>query len=254
MGRESPPAAFQAGSQMLKFTCPHHMRTRPVLQAKIGPLENVDFGDEFGYSAAALPPVGEGRQDATWLCAVLVGNARFGNSPAEETPMNHCVVLNADYTFLNLVNWKRAMSLLAKGKVEIIKASRHTVRCSSGRELKIPSVIRLIKLIRTIYRTGVAFTKRNVMVRDRFRCGYCGARCGILSIDHIIPKSRGGKTTFENCVTACKACNLKKGSRTPGEARMFLKSRPYQPTISEFLRLKFESLGVHEVLMDLGIF
>jgi 5-methylcytosine-specific restriction endonuclease McrA len=198
-------------------------------------------------------PAGAGRQGATCPRAAPFGNARSGSCPVEETPMNHCVVLNADYTFLNLVNWKRAMCLLAKGKVEIIKASRRTVRSSSGQEQKIPSVIRLIKLIRTIYRTGVAFTKRNVMIRDRFRCGYCGARCERLSIDHIVPKSRGGKTTFENCVTACKICNLKKGSRTPGEARMFLKSRPYQPTISEFLRLKFESLGVHEVLIDLGI-
>jgi 5-methylcytosine-specific restriction endonuclease McrA len=182
------------------------------------------------------------------------GAASLLSSPAGENPMTHCVVLNADYTFLNLVNWKRAMCLLAKGKVEIVKDSHHTVRSSSGRVLKIPAVIRLIKLIRTIYRAGVAFTKRNVMIRDRFCCTYCGTRRERLSIDHIIPKSRGGKTTFENCVTACKSCNLKKGSRTPGEARMYLKSRPYQPTISEFLRLKFESLGVNEVLKELGVF
>ena len=166
----------------------------------------------------------------------------------------HCVLLNADYTFLNLVNWKRAICLIAKGKVEVVKDSQKTIRDASGMEMKIPAVMRLIKLIRTIYRTSVAFTKRNVLIRDHFKCAYCGARKERLSIDHIIPKSKGGKMTFENCVAACKACNLKKGGRTPSEARMYLKIKPYQPTISEFLRLKFESLGIHDVLRELGVF
>ncbi|MCP4626660.1 MAG: HNH endonuclease [bacterium] len=168
--------------------------------------------------------------------------------------MTQCVLLNADYTFLNLVNWKRAICLMAKGKVEVVKDSRRTIRNCSGTELKVPAVMRLIKLIRTIYRTRVTFTKRNVLIRDRFKCAYCGARREKLSIDHIIPKSRGGKMTFENCVAACRPCNLKKGGRTPSEARMYLKLRPYQPTISEFLHLKFENLGLHDVLRELGFF
>jgi len=168
--------------------------------------------------------------------------------------MTHCVLLNADYTFLNLVNWKRAVCLMAKGKVEVVKDSRNIIRNCSGVELKVPAVMRLIKLIRTIYRSSVTFTKKNVLIRDRFKCAYCGARREKLSIDHIIPKSRGGKMTFENCVAACRPCNLKKGGRTPNEARMYLKVRPYQPTISEFLRLKFENLGIQNVLRELGVF
>ena len=168
--------------------------------------------------------------------------------------MTQCVLLNADYSFLNLVNWKRAFCLIAKGKVEVVKDSQRTIRNASGDELKVPAVMRLIKLIRTIYRSSVSFTKRNVLVRDKFKCAYCGTRQERLSIDHIIPKSRGGKTNFENCVAACKACNLKKGGRTPNEAKMYLKARPFQPTISEFLRLKFENLGIHDVLADLGLF
>ena len=168
--------------------------------------------------------------------------------------MTQCVLLNADYTFLNLVNWKRAVCLMAKGKVEVVKHSPRTIRSCSGAVLKVPAVMRLIKLIRTIYRTSVTFTKRNVLIRDRFKCAYCGTRREKLSIDHIIPKSRGGKMTFENCVAACKPCNLKKGGRTPNEAKMYLKARPYQPTISEFLRLKFENLGIHEVLQELTLF
>ena len=172
----------------------------------------------------------------------------------KEIEMTHCVLLNADYTFLNLVNWKRAMCLMAKGKVEVIKDSPATVKCSGGVEHKVPAVMRLIKLIRTIFRSGVAFTKRNIYVRDGFKCAYCGTRKERLSIDHIIPKSRGGKTTFENCVAACRTCNLKKGGRTPREAVMFLKVKAYQPTISEFLQLKFKSLGIHEILTELGVY
>ena len=127
--------------------------------------------------------------------------------------MMQCVLLNADYSFLNMVHWKRAFCLLAKGKVEVVRETQQTIRNSSGQVFKVPAVMRLIKLIRTIYRARVAFTKRNVLVRDRFQCAYCGTRKEKLSIDHIIPKSRGGQTNFENCVAACKACNLKKGSR-----------------------------------------
>jgi len=166
--------------------------------------------------------------------------------------MSHCILLNADYSFLNLVNWKRALCLMAKGKVEVVKDSRATVLSAAGKIFRVPAVLRLIKLIRTIYRAGVAFTKRNVLVRDGFRCAYCGSQRDRLSIDHIIPRSRGGKTIFENCVAACKICNLKKGGRTPSEAGMYLRIKAYQPTISEFLRLKFQNLGFQEILNEIG--
>ena len=168
--------------------------------------------------------------------------------------MTHCILLNADYTFLNVVHWKRAICLIAKGKVEVLKDSPETVRSSAGSIFKVPAVMRLIKLIRTIYRTGVAFCKKNIFIRDSFKCAYCGTTKMRLTIDHIIPKSRGGHSTFENCVAACKPCNIKKGDQTPREAKMFLNVRPVQPTISEFLRLKLEKLGIHALLRDLGVY
>lgn len=167
--------------------------------------------------------------------------------------MTTCILLNADYSFLSLVHWKRAVCLLVKGKAEVVRESAATVRNASGEVLRIPAVMRLVKLIRTIYRTGVAFTKRNVLVRDGFRCAYCGSPKERLSIDHILPRSRGGRTTFENCVAACKSCNLKKGGRTPSEAGMFLKVRPVRPTVSEFLRLKLQHLGLQGVLSEIGL-
>lgn len=91
------------------------------------------------------------------------------------------------------------------------------------------------------------------MVRDRYLCVYCKSNRD-LTIDHVIPASRGGKNSFENCVTACRTCNNKKGNRTPREAKMFLKKQPYAPTISEFFRIKMDQLGMHKLLKELGVY
>ena len=168
--------------------------------------------------------------------------------------MTQCVLLNADYTFLNVVDWKKAMRLLIKDKITVLRYSKRIVKTAEGVVMKIPAVMKLIKLIRTLYRTRVPFSKRNVFVRDGFKCAYCSAKKDKLTIDHIIPRSRGGKTDFENCVAACKSCNNKKGNKTPSEVNMYLKVKAYQPTISEFLRLKVKKLGITEVLKGFGIY
>jgi len=165
-----------------------------------------------------------------------------------------CVLLNADYTFLNMVHWKRAMCLIANGKVQVLRESEKTIRGAEGLVMRIPAVMRLIKLIRTLYKNRVPFSKKNVLVRDGFRCAYCGAEKVKLTIDHIIPRSRGGSTCFENCVTSCKSCNTRKGSNTPSEVSMFLKVKAYQPTIAEFLLMKVRNLGIWEALKEFGIY
>lgn len=168
--------------------------------------------------------------------------------------MNHCVLLNADYTFLNVIDWKRAMRMIMKGKVQIIRYSEKVITTAEGAIIKIPSVMKLIKFIRALYRTGVPFSKRNVFIRDGFQCAYCGVENSRLTIDHIIPKSRGGKTNFDNCISACRKCNHKKGAKTPSEANMFLKLKPFQPTISEFLRIKSMKLGINKILEEFGVY
>ncbi len=168
--------------------------------------------------------------------------------------MTACILLNHDYSFLNVVNWKRALCLVAKEKVQVLAYSDHSVRTGEGVIIKIPAVLKLIKLIRTLYRSRVPFSKRNILIRDGFRCAYCGVSQRRLTIDHIIPKSRGGKDDFDNCVSCCKKCNNKKGNKTPREANMTLRVKPYQPTISEFLRLKAIKMGIHGFLKDLGIY
>lgn len=186
---------------------------------------------------------------------IKIVSQRGRNNPFfKEEKMSHCVLLNADYTFLNVIDWKRAMCLVTKGKIEVLRYSEKVVRCAEGAVMKIPIVMRLIKLVRSVYKARIPFSKKNILIRDSFKCVYCGTDKGRLTIDHIIPRSRGGKSTFENCVSCCRECNNKKGAKTPIEAGMFMKHRPYQPTISEFLRLKVKKMGINDVLKDLGVY
>jgi len=162
---------------------------------------------------------------------------------------NGIMVLNSDYTFLNMVNWKQAIKLIAKGKVEVLKATTRMVRNAERTwEIWVPKIMRLVKMIRTLYKSKVPFSKRNVFVRDGFQCCYCGTSPNKCQAEHIIPKSRGGKCTWENIVTACKECNDKKRDRTPREANMFLNRQPVQPTVMEFLQIRLKSLGAQDIL------
>lgn len=167
--------------------------------------------------------------------------------------MAQCILLNADYSFLNVVDWKRAVRLVVNNKVKVISYSARSVKSAQGSPIPIPAVMRLIKLIRSVYRTRVPFSKRNVLIRDGYQCAYCGNAHGKLTIDHIIPRSRGGRSTFENCVTCCRTCNVKKGCKTPNEARMYLRRRPVQPTIAEFLRIRLKRLGIFDLWQHVGL-
>jgi len=163
------------------------------------------------------------------------------------------IVLNADFSFLNIITWKRAVALMSKGKVEVLKYGDKVVKTIKGDLLRIPAVLKLVHLVRTIFKARVPFSKRNIMVRDDFSCVYCGRSNAEshLTIDHVLPKSKGGKSTWENCVTSCKPCNAKKGHRSCVEARMYIKKRPWAPTISEFVKLKVKTLGLGNLLADL---
>lgn len=161
------------------------------------------------------------------------------------------ILLNADYSFLNVTTWRRAFALDAKGTADVVEYSDEVIQTAGGSILKIPYIMKLIKFIRTVYKNKVPFSKKNVMVRDDFRCVYCGTKESRFTIDHVYPKSLGGKSTFENCVCSCKDCNNKKGNMTCREAMMFPKTQLIQPTISEFLRLKVRSLGIEKTMNDI---
>jgi 5-methylcytosine-specific restriction endonuclease McrA len=165
------------------------------------------------------------------------------------------ILLNADYSFLGSVDWERAVTLVTKKKVEVLKNSGRLIRNFEGTvKMYVPLVMKLIKLVRTLYRTRVPWSKRNVIIRDKFTCAYCGTHQKKLTIDHIIPSSRGGKSTFENCVAACKKCNSKKGNKTPREINMYPRHKAYQPTISEFMSMKLKSSGIDKMLKEFGIY
>lgn len=166
----------------------------------------------------------------------------------------HTVVLNADYTYLNTVPWQRAIKLLVKEKAKVLKEADQQVTNSEHTHcFKIPLVLKLIEMVNTVYRNKVPFSKKNIFIRDDYACVYCSTKEN-LSIDHVIPCSRGGKNNFENCVTSCIKCNLTKGDKTLGEVNMRLKKRPHEPTIVEFLSYKMRHTGVYEFLKELRIY
>lgn len=167
--------------------------------------------------------------------------------------MEKVIVLNADYSFLNTISWQTAISLYFKGKADVVKWTDRVVHSAGDFEMNVPSVIRLIKMVRQIFKSKVPYAKRNVFIRDNYKCGYC--RVDIpereCTVDHIIPRAQGGKSTWENCITSCYKCNNKKEDKTPRQARMPLRMKAYQPTISEFIRIYMKKHGVEEILKDL---
>ena len=148
------------------------------------------------------------------------------------TAIDHTRVLVLDQSYLphRIVSWQRAVCLLFDGKAEVVEEGIGTIR-SPSIEIAMPSVVRLLVRPRSTRRPSIRFSRINVMTRDGFRCQYCGTRRAMreLNYDHVLPRSRGGRTTWENVVTACYPCNTRKGDRTPAESGMLLQRTPVKP-------------------------
>jgi 5-methylcytosine-specific restriction endonuclease McrA len=144
--------------------------------------------------------------------------------------MQRVLVLNASYEPLNTISVPRAVALLLDDKAELVEAAEAVLR-SQHIVLPLPLVIRLRMYVRIPHRFPLSASRRNVMLRDRFTCQYCGRAlpAAELTLDHVVPRCRGGTTAWENVVAACKRCNHRKGDRTPDEARMALRRVPYRP-------------------------
>ncbi len=137
------------------------------------------------------------------------------------------LVLNANYAPLTICSLKRAICLVFVDKVDILEEKEQFVHSPSF-AMRIPSVIKLKSYLR--YNSiEVILTRRNILLRDNHECAYCGKKSGLLTIDHIIPRERGGQNTWENLITACSSCNLMKSNRTPEEAGLALRKRPLKP-------------------------
>lgn len=138
--------------------------------------------------------------------------------------MSKVLVLNASYEPLNVTSWQRAVVLLIKGKAEQVEHNGKKVYS----DFDLPTVIRLRYYVRVPYKE-IPLTRRNILHRDGHSCQYCGYTGDDLTLDHVMPRSRGGGDSWENIVTACVRCNVHKGSRTPEEARMALLNHPRRP-------------------------
>lgn len=139
------------------------------------------------------------------------------------------LILDRNMGPLKVVHWTRAVALWFQGKVEIISEYDGFAR-STSLVIKIPAVVRLLHAFRR-HKKPVKFSRVNIYGRDGYKCQYCGVkhRMSELTYDHVVPRSRGGRTTWTNIVTACEGCNLRKRDRTPAEAGMVLRREPRQP-------------------------
>lgn len=144
------------------------------------------------------------------------------------------LVLNQDYSPISICSIQRAFVLVFMEKVEMITPFNGNKFHSVSAEYPIPAVIRLQRYINVPYK-NVELTRNNVFRRDDFVCQYCGKESD-LSLDHLVPRSKGGKTNWRNLVTACKTCNSLKGDETPEAIGLKLRNLPFRPSYVMFLR------------------
>lgn len=164
-----------------------------------------------------------------------------------------CLVLNADfaplsYQPLSLISWQDAIKQVFLGRVQTVAEYDHAVSSPSF-EMALPSVIALKSYVKQ--NRQVAFTRFNVFLRDGFSCVYCGSGHE-LTFDHLIPRSKGGRTNWDNIVAACSPCNLRKGGRLPKECGMVPHLKPRRPSAYELRDMgrKFPPNFLHDSWMD----
>ncbi len=155
--------------------------------------------------------------------------------------MHKVLLLNASYEPLNICSWKRAVVLLLKGKAVEVEQNGHYLAPGVPQ----PLVIRLQQYIKIPHKT-VPLTRKNLMHRDKHTCQYCARPGGNLTIDHIVPRSKGGQDEWENVVVACLSCNVRKGSKSPEEAGLSLRSKPVRPINFAYFELSKQWHAIRE--------
>ena len=150
--------------------------------------------------------------------------------------MTQVLVLNASYEPLNVTSVRRAHVLVFKGKAEVIEELDKGLHSASD-TYPWPHVIRLVQYVRVPRAVQRKISRRALFARDGWRCVYCGTTAGRLTLDHVVPRSRGGTSEWENVVTSCAPCNLKKGNRLLDEVEMRLIAAPKPPSPALFVTL-----------------
>jgi 5-methylcytosine-specific restriction endonuclease McrA len=164
------------------------------------------------------------------------GHSRNGAGSIRR-PSTRVLVLNASYEPINVCTVRRAAVLVLKSRAEVLEKGEGALR-SERLEFDRPCVIRLIRYVRIprdVHRRKI--TRKAVLARDAYTCQYCGHEAAGLTVDHVIPRSRGGESVWENIVASCAPCNRKKGNRMPREARMHPARRPRAPGPTVFIRI-----------------
>ncbi len=179
------------------------------------------------------------------ICKIIYGifgGKNFDNNNSKDSkeflgnPLkNKVLVLNQSYEPISICSVKKAILLLFLTKAELIAKRDGIVLNSVHSKVPLPSIIRLSRYI-NIPHKKIDLSRKNILRRDGFKCQYCGTTSGNLTVDHIIPKSRGGTDSWDNLVTACISCNNKKGNRTPEEAGMKLLAKPRKPNHIIFIK------------------
>ena len=150
--------------------------------------------------------------------------------------MQHVLVLNASYEPLNVTTVRRAHVLVFKGKAEVIEKLERPLHSASD-TYPWPHVIRLVTYVRVPHAIQRKISRRALFARDGWKCVYCGTTSGRLTLDHVVPRSRGGDSVWENVVSSCAPCNLRKGNRLLHEVAMELRLQPKPPAPVLFIRL-----------------
>ena len=137
------------------------------------------------------------------------------------------LVLNTNYSPMDICTARRAICLFYNEKVDILESYSEAVH-SPSTTLSLPSIVKLKDFVKH-HQMEVVLSRKNLMIRDKHQCQYCHTKKGTLTMDHVLPKNRGGLDSWENLVAACQVCNRKKGNQTPEEAKMHLNRFPKKP-------------------------
>ncbi len=145
------------------------------------------------------------------------------------------LLLNSDFEPLNVCNIRRAMALILLGKAEILEVQDEYLRTGTG-ELEAPSIVKMRYHVRRPL-PQLRLSRHSVLARDAYTCQYCGYKGKDLTIDHVIPRWMGGPQSWDNLVACCRRCNLKKGDKTPAQAKMKLRTKPRRPHFIPYISL-----------------
>jgi 5-methylcytosine-specific restriction endonuclease McrA len=184
--------------------------------------------DRGNSSVAGVRPAGVGRS----------------RSDTAGGPSSRVLVLNATFEPINVCTVRRAAVLVLKAKAEVLERSDGELR-SERLAIERPTVIRLVTYVqipRDAHRRKI--TRKAVLARDSWTCQYCGSRKPGLTVDHVVPRSRGGKSVWENIVASCATCNRRKGNRLPREIKMHPRSRPTAPGPTVFIRIASPTIPI----------